>query len=268
MRTFSTTLFAFILLLVTPVLGRAQITIDGDLSESEYQTVPEEDNADGFQNSEIDELVYYADAANNFLYVGVKGTLTGGRGYGLWINVTGSGAPSGLSAGSELGIDASDDLHYINGDDGKNIAFTADFEVDYALALGAKAGGTVASAAQYTSGSLSAQRIDFVFDQSGEKASGTGPNGSTIEFAFDNSGGSSTGAELKIPFSELGASEKYDVELFSFLATNTGLFSNETIPGDGTQHSDDTEFNVKWHSNPGGPYHTAPHPLDNGEGDE
>lgn len=258
MYKFSSTLLAFAFLFFMPSSGQAQVTVDGDLSESEYERIEDTDDA-GLENSALDELAFYADDANNDLYIGVKGVLEDAYGYGIWLNVTGSGAPAGLSSGSELGIATDGGLHYINGnEDGTQISFTADFEVDYALALGAEGGGTTVEAAQYTSDPPSAQQVDFVFAQDGTKESGTGPNGSTIEFAFDNSGGSDTGAELKIPFSELGASASHNIELFSFIASNLAAFTKETIPGDATQANEFSTFNSTWDSYAGGPYHTSP----------
>jgi hypothetical protein len=265
MRHFVTVVLGFVSVLLFPQLGQAQPTIDGDLTDAEYAQKMDADDANGFGSSnEINVLHYYADEANNDLYIGIEGKLadTTRKGYAIWINVTGNGAPTGKAAGSDLGFsDSEDDLLYIDGIFGDNQGFRADFEVDYALALHAdESGGTEAAAATYTGSSPSGTSLGST-DQSGSSMTAQGPNDSEIiDWAFndtpDSSTVSETGAEFRIPFAEIEASSSNGIELSALIVRDDAVFSNETIPGDGTQIAGGNPGAfATWDTYDGGPYH-------------
>jgi hypothetical protein len=271
MRHVVTVILGLVFVLLFPQLGHAQPTIDGDLTDAEYAQKMDADNANGFgSNNEINTLYYYADEANSDLYIGIEGKLADEtkKGYALWINVTGSGAPTGKAAGSDLGFTKEAvDLLYIDGILGDNLGFHADFEVDYALALHADgSGGTKAAAASYMDDSPRGTALGSS-DQSGTSTTSEGPgNFELMNWAFDDtpdgSSVSGTGAEFRIPFDEIGASASNGIELSALIVRDDAHFSNETIPGDGTQIADgetDSDGNpgafATWDSYSGGPYH-------------
>jgi hypothetical protein len=247
-------------LLLLPILAVAQPTIDGDLSDAQYETIATKQNANSSFGSAIDvqELVYYADDANATLYIGIRGKLdvTNNNGIGLWLNITGDGSPNGRSAGTSLAVSGAG--HYISGDGGNESDFSADFEVDamYAFNPGGGATNVFFDAANVIGGTPSATFVGSS-DQSGTSATGTGPGGETITFAVDNSGGANTGIELRIPFAELDASASMSVEAFAMVVSSSAFFSNVTVPGNYTG-TDQPGFNASFDTFSGGPYHSDP----------
>jgi hypothetical protein len=258
------------LLVFAPLAVQAQPTVDGDLSENAYTWVANEQDEGGFGDANVIDSIGYAVQDNN-LYIAQAGTLEadpefGFNGFGLFGNVTGDGAPTGVPAGDPLGIDnQSQDFHFINGDDASsNISFSTDFEVDFASAIGpfANPDSSGAFVADYTGDSPT------VLDLGRTDQSGTSETSGEITFAYLNSEDPGTGAEWAIPLSAIGATTSNDIEISTFVVSATGYFSNEIIPGDGTQIADsETDDNgnpgndATWNTYAGGPWHTSAIPL-------
>jgi len=248
---------------------QAQPTVDGDLSEDAYTWVVNEQDETGFgDTNDIDSLGYAIQ--NNTLYVAQAGTLEADNtnGFALFGNVTGDGAPTGTPAGDSLGIDnPNQDFHFLDGEAGANTGFSADFEVDFASAIGpfdaeAPFDTTGAFVANYTGDSPT------VLDLGRTDQSGTSETSGGITFAYLNSEDPGTGAEWAIPLSAIGATTSNDIEISTFVVSATGYFSNEIIPGDGTQIADsETDDNgnpgndATWNTYAGGPWHTSAIPL-------
>ena len=122
------------LLVLLPVLLFAQPVIDGVLSDANYITVATKQNSNsGFGGSiDVSKIVYYPDVTNSILYLGVVGKLNIANNdeIGIWLNVTGTGSPTGVAAGAKIGV---------NGFSGfigaGNNNYKADFEVDYQFAF-------------------------------------------------------------------------------------------------------------------------------------
>jgi hypothetical protein len=243
---------------------QSAITLDGQLDESVYISLGGNsgDDEGGFGSvNDIDSLMYYPDEENDVLYIAASGILEAGNtnGYGFYINVSGSGAPSGKPAGNSLGLNRSTNYHFLTGQQGgTNDDFTADFEVDAATAV-APISETEAAAhlANYTGSSPTVTALDTT-DQSGT------PVGSGVEYALLNSEAPMTGVEWKIPFSALGTTADQNIQVSAFVVSSKAYFSNEIIPGDGTMISGDATdgagnpgFNAQWDTFAGGPWHTG-----------
>lgn len=268
----------FIAMAFTPFAVHGQPTVDGDLTDTEYVSLGtatdlgDAGNPQGFGTTNlINEVVYYPDTENDELYVGVDGILDDGNGFGIWVKVTGPGAPTGIPAGDPLGIDPADagvdDALYITGhnEDPNTDArdYTADFEVHYMTALGAVSGDTEAYVADRTGNTPS------VLDLGSTDQNGTSTTSNGIEFAFNNDDATAdTGAEWRIPFSVLGVTSDNDIEVFAMLVSNTAYFSAGIIPGDPNQiDGSETDgggnpgFNATWGTYNGGPFNTSAVPL-------
>lgn len=243
----------------------SQITINGDLTESAYTTIGTKQNSNnGFgTNIDVSKIVYYVDTT--YLYLGVEGKLdvTNNNGIGLWINVTGTGSPSGKSSGQSLGIQSTSG-HYIGANNTSNVNFKADFEVDYMFAFNPGSGSSYVyfDAAKHVTSSV----IEYQgsCDQLGNSATNSSAGGSvfsqnSITFAFNNSGTSNKGLELKIPLSQLGATTSHSIEVFAFVVSSTAYFSDVTVPGNVS--SGNLGFNPDFSSLIGGLYHTNSSPL-------
>jgi hypothetical protein len=246
------------------------ITVDGDLSENDYISVATKQNGNtGFgSNIDVSEIIYAVDPAGEKIYLGVESKLNTGStdGIGLWLNVTGSGAPTGAAAGSNLGINTGGNFHYINDGGGgqANLAYKADFEVDAMLAIrqlngtnadmfGGDLIGTTGAAfvCQTTLSGASCTGGPFDFDGDG--------NSGSITFAFNNGGGADQGWEICIDFDVLGAAPEHDIETFAMVVSETAFFSDVTVPGNVT--TGNPGFNADFGALSGGPYNTSPVPL-------
>ncbi len=236
-------LAAFVAFLLVAPCALAQPTIDGDLSDSQYESLATKLNANAGFGPDIDvnEILYYADFDNEVLYLGVKGKVNqfSSDGFGLYLNFD---APVGAAAGSLLGDVTGAEFNYLGAADS---AFTADFEVDYAFwaSPGATSSSLFFDAVTY----VDSTRSDFLgeADQIGTATVGpaddtTNTGGplffSTITFAFDNSASGDTGLEFSIPFADLGidAEDAGNIHAFAFVASSTAYFSDVTVPGDVT----------------------------------
>ena len=138
---------------------------------------------------------------------------------------------------------------------GDERAFAADFEVDYMMAVnpGNSTANVFLDAAELV-GTPSAAFVGQT-NQSGEAAQGTGANGGAVGFAFDNSGAMDRGFEIAIPFSELGAAVNSDFQVFAFVVSSSGFFSNVTVPGDVT--GGNPGHNTNFSTLSGGPFNTG-----------
>ncbi len=242
----------------------AQPVVNGDLSDADYTTIAVKQNSNAGFGSDIDvsKIVYYADASNSMLYLGFVGKLdvTNDNALGVWLNISGSGAPAGLAAGSSLGFSGAGS--YMDGDGGSNIDFKADFEVDYMFAF--NPGGSNTSVywdASSHVGGGSVAEYQGSCDQSGTAATNSNAGGgiftqNSITFAFNNGGGADQGLEMAIPFSELGANSTMSLEAFAFIVSSTGYFSDVTTPGDVT--GGNLGNNPDFSTLSGSPYHSSP----------
>ena len=242
----------------------AQPTVDGDLSDADYQTVATEQNSNSGFGSAIDatEIVYFADDDNSTLYVGVKGQLdvSNSNGIGLMLNFQ---ALSGTSAGTDLATSGGG--HYTSS------TVRADFEVDYMFAMNPGSGSSnVFYDGVERVGGSSTQFLGSS-DQSG--TSTTNENSDffdtgSVTLAFNNGGGADQGFEMSIPYAQLGASGVSEVgamEAFAFVVSNTGFYSDVTVPGNVTGGNLGSSPNFNTLS--GGPYHGSKSFTTAGSGD-
>ncbi|MEM1270626.1 MAG: T9SS type A sorting domain-containing protein [Bacteroidota bacterium] len=258
-RNATTALLA--LLLCLPVL--AQPTVNGSLIDPDYVPVAAKANSNaGFgSNIDVSAIKIYPDDTNGILYIGVEGKLDTGNsnGIGLWL---GFSEQTGIGAGSALGFDGAG--HYISGQGGgTNDDFAADFEVDYMFAIN-PGGGTAnvfldaASVVGGTTASFLGQT-----NQTGTSAQNTNTeifSASSVTFAFNNGGGSDQGLELSIPYSELGVTSAGTVTILAFVVSDTGFFSDVTVPGDVVVGNPgfNTDFTAIDAVKRPGPYNTGP----------
>lgn len=243
----------------------SQITIDGSITESQYSVVATKQNTNsGFgPNIDVNQILIFPDATNSILYLGIKGKLNTGSndGLGVWINITGSGSPTGRAAGSTLG--GGGGHHYI-GDNG-NPNYQADFEVDYMFAFNPGSGNSsVFFDAGKWVGNTKSMRYQGSCNQTGTSATNSNENGTvfaqnSITFAFNNSGGSNNGLEMSIPFAQLNANSSMSIQIFAFIVSNTAFFSDVTVPGNRT--GGNIGFNPNFGALTGGPYHSSAQPL-------
>lgn len=258
-RIYCLTALAFL-----PFLLIAQPTVDGDLGDSQYILLASKANSnEGFgPNIDVTKIYYYPDAVNGFLYLGIAGKLntSSNDGIGVWLNVTGTGSPSGKPAGQSLGIQ-NPGGHYIGANNNSsNVAFKADFEVDYMFAFnpGSSSTNVYFDAAKHVGTSV--LEYQGLCNQSGTSATnGSATSGAVftqnqITFAFNNGGGTTQGLEMKIPFTEIGATSAMQIQVFAFVVSNTAFFSNVTVPGNVT--SGNPGSNADFSTISGGPYHT------------
>ena len=250
-------------LVVVPILYSQVVPIiDGNLSDAQYTSIATKQNSNTWYSGgpNISEIVYFADATSSNLYIGIKGTLDGsGNAIGLMLNVTGSGSPSGATSGTALGTLSN---AWMGGNGGANSNIFADFEVDYGFAFNDGGSGAVYfDAGKYTGSAASQYQGSLLVDSYG--SSTTNNDGSIdgsvftkdqIEWSF-NSGGGNNGIELKIPFSQIGATSAMSIEVFAFVVSSTAFFSNITIPGN---LSSALGFDPDFSSQANGPYYSAP----------
>lgn len=243
----------------------AQPVINGDLSDAEYATIAtKQNNNSGFGTAiDVSKIVYYADAPNSMLYLGIVGKLdiSNDNAIGVWLNITGTGSPTGFAAGTSLGFSGAGS--YMDGDgNGNNIDFKADFEDDYMFAFN-PGGGTSSvywDASSHVGGGSVAE-YQGACDQIGTPATNSNATGNiftanSITFAFNNDGAANHGLEMAIPFSELGANSSMSIQVFAFVVSSTGYFSDVTVPGNLTPGN--LGNNPDFSTLAGGPFHSDP----------
>jgi len=251
--------FILIFVLIFSFNLYSQITIDGNLNEGAYQVLASKENLNSGFGPFIDvtQILYYVDNQQGKLHLGLKCRLdnSNNNGIGLWINLTGTGSPTGTPAGNSLGIPGAGG-HYIGATNGQ---FKADFEVDYMFAINpgsssdhcyvdaAKRVGT--PEAKYL-GDCGQTGTPYTHNTTGQVF----PSGYSIQFAFDNSNSNTTGFEIAIPLLAIGASTNMGIEAFAFVVSNTAFFSNVTVPGNVT--GGNLAYNPNFNSLDGGPYHS------------
>lgn len=239
----------------------AQPTVDGDLSDTDYVSIGTKANSNaGFgANIDVAEIVYYSDATNNKLYLGVQGKLDTGadNGIGVFINFSGL---TGVAAGNDLGFSGAG--HYMDGQGGGvDDNFQADFEVDYMLAMNPGNGTTSVflDAAKVVGGNTT----DFLGTATQTGGTATDADvfgtGSPSTYAFHNGGGANQGFEIVFDYSALGINAMMDIEVFTFVISATGFFSDVTVPGNVT--GGNLGFNPNFGAVSGGNYHTGLSPL-------
>jgi len=260
----------FILLFACTIISYAQPTVDGDLSDANYTTLATKLNSNAGFGSAIDvsKIVYYPDVTNSVLYIGVVGKLdvTSNNEIAVWLNVTGTGSPTGIAAGNSLGVN-NGSAGYIG--DNTNPNYKADFEVDYMF--GFNPGGTPStpntSNVYFDAGKLVGTAKDYYqgsCNQTGTSATNSNENGTvfgqnTITFAFNNDGGTNHGLEMAIPFAQIGATSSMSIEVFACVVSFTAYFSNVSVPGN--MGSGNPGFNVDFTGASTGPFHTNTSPL-------
>ena len=255
MKKLFTSLSIILLFSITLI---AQPVVDGDLSDAQYTTIATKANTNsGFGTAiDVSKIVYYEDNTNSMLYLGIVGKMNTGSndGIGIWLNVTGTGSPMGIAAGNSLGV--TNGGHYIGS---SNPNYKADFEVDYEFAI--NPGGTTTNCYINSASLIGTPSQGYEGDcgQSGSSitngASSLFTNG-TVTYAFNNGGGTNQGFEMSIPFSEIGATSSMSIQVFAFVVSATGYFSDVTVPGDVTTGNlgNDPDFSTL----SGGPFHSDP----------
>jgi len=248
---------------VAVVFALAQITVDGVISESQYALVAQKLNTNsGFgPNIDVQKIYVYPDVLNSVLYIGVvcKLDVSNDNGIGIWLNVTGTGSPTGAPAGTSLGgIQPGFGGHYLA--TSTYVNFKADFEVDYMFAINPGSSSTncyvdaasrIGTPARVYLGNCGQSGNPLNYSTTGTVFQ----SGYTITFAFNNSGGTNTGFEIKIPFGAIGANSSHSIQIFAFVVSATAYFSNVTVPGN--VGADNLGFEPNFGSISGGPYHTA-----------
>ena len=249
-------------------------TLDGDLSDAQYQSLAVKQNANaGFgPDMDVTEIVFYADPESEALFLGVAGRLdtSGDNAIGLWLNFSElSGAPAGTALGQD-GIGAG---HYLDGQGGgTDDDFRADFEVDLLFAVNSGNGTGAYLDVMSLVGTPAADYVgnaglsgDAVLGPTDEQSNAGGAPvfaQNNVAFAFDNAGTGTTGLEIALPFNQLGLDADAaarlaagTVEAFAFVVSNSGFFSDVTVPGNVT--AGNPGFNADFSALPGGPYHSV-----------
>jgi hypothetical protein len=215
----------------------AQITINGDMSESAYTTLATKGTTytPCFGPMDATAIKVTKDASN--FYIGVVGKIELGNdnGISLWLNFSGL---TGTAAGSNLQTTLPADIYGLHHFDDN---FVADFEVDYMIVAysgGASTDNRCYIKAARRVGTPQASYIDELGTSGLEFAGLVGANAPIfltpgITMAFKNTGTATSGLEIKIPFAAVGltASNNISVEAFATVVSSTGYYSNITVPG-------------------------------------
>jgi hypothetical protein len=258
---FSTFFGSLAISLFFAAFAQAQpLTVNGDLSKAQYVTLATKQNTNSGFGSAIDvsKIVYYIDAVNSQLYVGVVGKLdvTNNNAIGLWL---GFSQVSGIAAGTSLGGITSSG-GYIS--DTGNPNYKADFNVAYEFAINP---GTSSSNAYINAAKVVGTPVGSYLGNCGQSGSpiavgstGGGDNNiftSNVVTAFNNSGAANQGWEMKIPFSELGITAAGTVRAFAFVVSGNAYFADVTVPGNVT--GGNPGFNTNFSTQAGGPYNSG-----------
>ena len=226
----------------------AQINIDGVFNESDYSLISTPLNANnGFAPDCEFTAIYYSRSDENH-YLGFECRVQNvpnqynpkPDGLGIFLNFS---SQEGKEAGQTLGINSTIDYHFLNGGielfPEYTLEFKADFEADYILAVYSNSTPNeiiVDAVTHVANHPLQIQNIGTT-NQSGTPVSGPTANGvfsaGSIEFAFipSSGDGSRMGFEIKIPFSEVNATQMDWFQLFGTIVASTAYFSDQTIPG-------------------------------------
>jgi|GEM_PF-6168222 len=240
----------------------AQPTVDGTLDDPEYVSAATALNTNGGFGPDISVtgLLYYVDAIEQRLYIGLTGKLNtlSNDGIGLLL---GFSELDGRPAGQGLAGSVPNAGHYLGA-----ASFAAAFDVDYGFAInpGSSNNTVYFDVAKFVPGGGAAHYLGST-DQSGTAvagpASATDNSGNpgffsqnSVAFAFNNAGDPDTGLEVSIPFADLGITGEEALAItpstfqaFAFVVSSTGYFSNVTVPGDVT--SGNSGFNPDYNAN-------------------
>lgn len=205
-------------------------TIDGSITEAIYTTTISKMNSNACFGPAIDISAIKLGNDGSNLYIGIIGKIEAGNtnGIGLFLDFS---SLTGVAAGQNLQTATTDPfgIHFMDN------KFAAGMEVDYVLvAYSAMDNGTnncYIKAARKT-GTEASGYLDNI-GLMGVASSGNvgGVFAASLCTAFSNSGTSTTGWEIKIPFSAVGVSLGSTVKVFGAVVSETGYFSNVTVPG-------------------------------------
>lgn len=240
--------------------GLAQITVNGDLSEAQYDMLANKLNGNqGFgPNIDVQRIVYYPDVVNQQLYFGVVGRLNtaSNDGIGIWLDFS---ERVGSPVGTNLGVSGAG--HYMGA---TASAFKADFEVDYMFAI--NPGSSTANAYVDVARRVAPIQATYLGNCGQAGVAIDGPSGTggvfsqnSVRFAFNNGGGANHGFEIKIPFAEMGITSAGDIRAFAMVVSNTAFFSDVTVPGNVT--TGNLGYNANFGAITGGLYHSGFSPL-------
>lgn len=255
-----------------PTDGSA-ITIDGTINETEYVTIATKLNEnDGFgPNIDVTSINLYRDETNEVLYIGVTGKLDteNNNGIGLWLNIdslNSVGVPAGTALGGSGG-------HYMNGNNGDELGFKADFEVDYMFALnpGGESNSVFVDVVKLV-GQRTTQYLG-ASNQAGTPVTNEGDevfDEGSVTFAFNNAGNADTGWEIAIPYTQIGlVPGQSNIYAFAFVVSETAFFSDVTVPGNigdspvlsGENNIQNLGFEPDFNSAFGGPFNSGMTPT-------
>ncbi len=227
-------LFSALLCVATGVFG--QITIDGNINETGYTTLALRGTAMPSFGSGIDATSIKITKSAGVVYIGVTGFLdaTNSNAIGLMLNFTSTSHPS-VVAGAAAGTN----LRIVGGPGYMNFNVKTGFEVDYMFAMnpGTSANNCYVDGGKKIGGSTSTYLGNI--EQSGFETPDVGVTGgffasAGVNMAFKRDlANTKAGFEMKIPFSALGLpnTAQLSVQAFAFVVSETGYFSNVTLPG-------------------------------------
>ena len=228
------TFFSSLLCVATGVFG--QITIDGNINEAGYATLALRGTAAPSFGSGIDATSIKITQSAGVVYIGVTGFLdaTNSNAIGLMLNFTSTSHPSAV-AGAAAGVN----LRIVGGPGYMNFNVKTGFEVDYMFALnpGTSTTNCYVDAGKKIGGSTSTYLGNI--EQTGFETPDVGVMGgffasAGVNMAFKRDlANNKAGFEMKIPFSALGLpnTAQLSVQAFAFVVSETGYYSNVTIPG-------------------------------------
>ena len=227
-------LFSSLLCVATGVFG--QITIDGNLNEAGYATLATRGTTMPSFGTGIDATSIKITKSAGVVYIGITGFLdaTNSNAIGLMLNFTSTTHPAAVA-----GAAAGTNLRIVGGPGYMNYNVKTGFEVDYMFAMnpGTSATNCYVDAGKKIGGSTSTYLGNI--EQTGFETPDVGVTGgffasAGVNMAFKRDlANSNAGFEMKIPFSALGLpnTAQLSVQAFAFVVSETGYYSNVTIPG-------------------------------------
>jgi hypothetical protein len=228
------TLLSFIACMASTAFG--QITVDGVMGEAAYSTVATRGTAAPSFGADINATSIKITKTAGVVYIGVTGFFdaTNSNAIGLMLNFSSTSHPTSVT-----GAAAGTDLRVAGGGGFINYRVKTGFEVDYMFNLnpGTSATNCYVNGAKKIGGSTEAYLGNI--EQTGFATADVGVTGgffasSGVNMAFKRDlTNANAGFEMSIPFSALGLpnTAQLSVQAFAFVASETGYFSNITIPG-------------------------------------
>ena len=227
-------LFSALLCVATGVFG--QITIDGNLNEAGYTTIATRGALSPSFGPDMNIKDIKIAKSAGVVYIGVTGFMdpTQSNAIGLMLNFTSTSHPSAVT-----GTAAGTNLRITGGPGYMNYNFKTGFEVDYMLVMnpGSTATNCYVDAGKKIGGSTSTYLGNI--EQTGFETADVGVTGgffasAGVSMAFKRDlANTNAGFEMKIPFSALGLpnSAQLSVQVFAFVVSGDGFYSNITVPG-------------------------------------